>query len=297
MRRKWVRFGSVIAWLAVSITVTSCLHGDDDIDVDARYQADIQEIDSYVQAKNISVYKDRSGIRFHIDQFGSGLPAKLGQTVNVKYQGRLLSDETLFDEGTIKLQVSQLIAGWQYAMLILPKGTKGSIYIPSGLGYGSNEIGKIPANSILMFDIDILDIIKGAAEIQQEKSDIVAIDKYLADKSINAHKDSTGVRYVITTVGTGLTPTWFEKVRVKYNGKVLSSGTEFFNGTSEPGETFDSRVADYIHGLKVSILSLKVGGKGTFYVPSGLGFGATENVSVPANSNLVFEVELLDIVN
>jgi FKBP-type peptidyl-prolyl cis-trans isomerase FklB len=90
-------------------------------------------------------------------------------------------------------------------------------------------------------------------------------------------------------------------VKVKYTGKLLSDGFEFYSATNEPSATFDSRVINYIFGMQVALPKLPVGSKATLYIPSGLGFGDqvinSGSASVPANSNLIYEVELLGIVN
>jgi FKBP-type peptidyl-prolyl cis-trans isomerase len=62
---------------------------------------------------------------------------------------------------------------------------------------------------------------------------------------------------------------------------------------------FDSRVANYIWAFQLGLQQMKKGGKATLYVPSRLAFGSAAftigNVDVPANSNLIFELELVDV--
>jgi FKBP-type peptidyl-prolyl cis-trans isomerase len=59
-------------------------------------------------------------------------------------------------------QLSGTIVGWQIGFLEMNKGTKATLFIPSGLGYGDEDIytgfdRHIPANSILVFDVELLD--------------------------------------------------------------------------------------------------------------------------------------------
>jgi FKBP-type peptidyl-prolyl cis-trans isomerase len=142
------------------------------------------------------------------------------------------------------------------------------------------------------------DVIVSATEKLKAASDVSAIDKYLRDNSITAVSDTTGVRYVITQEGTGAQPGWYSKVKFNYTGRVLATGEQFATGTAEPSTVTDSWTVDYIHGVKLGLLKLRVGGKGTFYIPSGLGFGANANGSapVPAHANLIYEIELVEIV-
>jgi FKBP-type peptidyl-prolyl cis-trans isomerase len=258
---------------------------------------DIQQIDNYIAATSQSAYKDISGIRFSISSIGTGgLPPNFDQQVTVKYNGRLL-DGTEFDDGSITNYVGNFIEGWQRALPMLPKGTKATIYIPSVLAYGSEAFGPIPGNSILVFDIELQDVILSAAEKLRAPTDVAAIDKYLQDNSIAAVSDTTGVRYVITQEGSGAKPSWHSRVKFKYTGKVLS-GEQFASGTAEPSVYSDSWLVDYIHGVKISLTKLRVGGKGTFYIPSGLAFGANARGTAPIapHTNIVYELELLEIV-
>jgi FKBP-type peptidyl-prolyl cis-trans isomerase len=141
-------------------------------------------------------------------------------------------------------------------------------------------------------------VVQSNADKARFTSDTTAIEKFLADHNIDAETDGSGVRYVITEQGSGAMPEWFSKVKFKYSGTNLVTSTEFSSGTSEPTDSFDSRLADYINGMKVALMKLNVGGKITAYIPSGLAFGPQENSTIllPANSNVKYEIELLEII-
>jgi FKBP-type peptidyl-prolyl cis-trans isomerase FkpA len=131
---------------------------------------------------------------------------------------------------------------------------------------------------------------------QQLASDTVEIDNYLSQNFIDAVKDKSGLRYVIIQLGAGPQPALYNKVKFNYTGKLLASGTIFFTGTSSPSATFDSRVINYIHGFQAAFTRLPIGTKATLYVPSVLGFGDQSLSAVPANSNLIYEIELIELV-
>jgi FKBP-type peptidyl-prolyl cis-trans isomerase len=258
---------------------------------------DIEQIDNHIAASGQTAYKDITGIRFTINSLGAGgLPPNFDQQVTVKYNGRLL-DGTQFDDGSTTNYLGNYILGWQRGLPLLPKGTKATLYIPSGLAYGVDAYGPVPGNSVLVFDIELQDVILSVAEKLRAPTDIAAIDKYLKDNSIVAVADTTGVRYVITQEGSGAKPGWHSRVRFNYTGKLLS-GEQFVTGTAEPSAYSDSWVVDYIHGVKIALTKLGVGAKGTFYIPSGLAFGANArgSASVPAHSNVFYELELLEIL-
>ena len=120
---------------------------------------DAQIIDQYLVDKNIEAINTASGLRYVILEAGSGSNAPVGSSAKVRYIGMLL-DGTTFDSGeyTFNLGQGQVIKGWDEGFGYFNKGAKGTLYIPSALGYGPNGSGEaIPPNSILIFDIELLD--------------------------------------------------------------------------------------------------------------------------------------------
>ena len=127
--------------------------------------------------------------------------------------------------------------------------------------------------------------------VQLEK-DIVIIDQYLADRGITATEDTTGVRYVIHTLGTGPIPTLSTCIRVNYTGTLLSDGSQFDTNSDIK---FILSSPNLINGWKIAFPKLPQGSKATLYIPSVYAYGPSSQATIPANSNLIFEVELLDV--
>ncbi len=119
-----------------------------------------EQIESYIKSKNLTITeKTASGLRFILTSpNAAGAKLSTGQTVSVKYAGRLLNDKQ-FDAGTFsfRLGVGQVVGGFDEGIAKLKVGEKGTIIFPSSLGYGSAGAGRdIPGNSPLVFDIEIL---------------------------------------------------------------------------------------------------------------------------------------------
>jgi FKBP-type peptidyl-prolyl cis-trans isomerase len=123
-----------------------------------------------------------SGLQYKIIQEGSGDSPKATDDVQVKYTGRLI-DGTVFDStdkrgGTpARFKVGQVIRGWTEALQMMKKGSKWEIYIPSDLAYGERATGTIPANSTLIFDVELVDFTAGATPppAQPVTSDIIKV--------------------------------------------------------------------------------------------------------------------------
>jgi peptidylprolyl isomerase len=130
----------------------------------------------------------------------------------------------------------------------------------------------------------------------QLKKDTNTIDKYLVKNGIIATVDSlTGLRLVVVDAGSGLHPGIEAKLTMKYKGMYLSG--EVFTAPPE-AQTFTT--SSLIQGWQIAFGKyIAKGGKGTLYVPSGLGYGrlGSSDGSIPPNANLIFEVEFIGYTN
>ncbi len=99
-------------------------------------------------------------IKILIQKAGTGVGVKKGDSIKVKYAGSLL-DGKQFDAGTLPVEVGRtgLIKGFTQGLLGMKMGEKRRITIPPALGYGAREVGGglIPANSTLIFDLELVE--------------------------------------------------------------------------------------------------------------------------------------------
>ena len=129
-------------------------------------------------------------------------------------------------------------------------------------------------------------------EKHQAKKDKKEIEKYLNDHGLTANSTASGLYYIIDAPGTGTQPNSSSNTTVKYKG-YLTSGFVFDESVST-GITFN--LQDVIEGWTEGIPVFKEGGKGKLFIPSGMGYGDQAKSTIPANSVLIFEVELLDVL-
>src|SRR5260221_6756216 len=126
----------------------------------------------------------------------------------------------------------------------------------------------------------------------QLQKDIAAIDSYLTTNNINATKDPSGIRYLISSVGSGLRPTVDATISVKYTARFLPS-LDIFDETPTTG--VDLKLSDLIMGWKIALPLITKGSVFTLFIPSGLAYGnAGANGIVSANANVMYQIELLD---
>lgn len=123
-------------------------------------QAEIDDaiIKEYLANNNITATEHESGLYYVIKKEGTGGHPNLTHTVVVDYKGYLL-DGTVFDESAnaVELSLEKMITGFQIGLNLLKPGGSGTFYIPSMLAYGDIQHGDIPPNSILIFEVELVE--------------------------------------------------------------------------------------------------------------------------------------------
>jgi FKBP-type peptidyl-prolyl cis-trans isomerase FkpA len=105
-----------------------------------------------------------SGLQYQVLRAGTGPTPQATDVVRVHYKGTLI-DGTPFDSSYDRGQpaefgLAQVIPGWSEGVALMPVGSKYMFWIPSELGYGEAGGGPIPANAMLTFEVELLEIVK-----------------------------------------------------------------------------------------------------------------------------------------
>ncbi|MGE5315162.1 MAG: FKBP-type peptidyl-prolyl cis-trans isomerase [Acidobacteriota bacterium] len=120
-------------------------------------------------AKKDSVKVTASGLQYKMLREGTGAQPTAGDTVVTHYRGSTV-DGKVFDESygrgePVTFPVSGVIKGWTEALQLMKVGSKYQLFIPSELAYGERGAGQmIGPNSVLIFDVELLEVKKGPAE-------------------------------------------------------------------------------------------------------------------------------------
>jgi len=120
-----------------------------------------QEIEKYISDHNLNASSTSSGLYYVIEKEGTGTRPNANSDVKVKYKGYFTNGNT-FDESAagITFNLQQVISGWTEGIQLFKEGGKGVLLIPSSLGYGSSgSSGSIPPNSVIIFDIELVDVL------------------------------------------------------------------------------------------------------------------------------------------
>lgn len=271
---------------------------------------------AYFAKKNIEAVPTGTGLYYKQNSPGTGDLPLGGSMVKMNYTGYLLdgtkfdsNEDTAFKHVTpfeFKLGTGSVIKGWDEGVARMKKGEKGTLYIPSWMAYGPNarpggdaNPKGIPANSCLVFDVELLDF---KLPVDEEKM----IRDYLDSRQLIAQRTASGLYYSIEKEGTGELCKAGDKVSMQYTGQLLD-GTKFDSnvdsafGHVQPFE-FTLGQGQVIKGWDEGIALLKKGSKARLYIPSELAYGQTpfpgNNANpkgIPPGSILIFDVDVMDI--
>ncbi|MBL7896139.1 MAG: FKBP-type peptidyl-prolyl cis-trans isomerase [Bacteroidia bacterium] len=121
------------------------------------------------------------------------------------------------------------------------------------------------------------------------------LDKYLADNKITTKPTASGLIFIDVKKGSGPKPKATDNVVVHYTGTLLD-GTKF-DSSLDRGEPATFPLNQVIPGWTEGIQLMSKGGKAKLIIPSNLGYGPQGTGPIPPFASLVFEVELLDIID
>lgn len=117
---------------------------------------------NYASTHGITATAHSSGIYYQIITQGTGPAPTATSLVKVNYKGRLMNDQ-IFDQTTTDpagpYTLNSLIKGWQIGLPLINEGGNIRLIIPSSLGYGCKGYGPVPSNSVLYFEIDLVDVL------------------------------------------------------------------------------------------------------------------------------------------
>ena len=264
----------------------------------------------YIVENQITVTPEPSGAYIIPLEKGKGRCPVKGEKVELDFSASLLNGQsvgTTFDSPdkfSFVLGEGYTIQGWEEIVPKMHLGERVLAIIPYDLAYGEHSVGSIPAYSNLVYDIKLLKITT-AKELQDEAEKAMkalkadsekAFFEYLKVNDITEYTAS-GLFFNKLVTTEGEKPQDGQIARIKFDASYLD-GTPL--GSSEQlGEYYDVVMGQgkVLKGLEEGIGMMRVGEKARFVLPYTLAYGANPYGNIPAYSNLVFDVELLDVLD
>lgn len=284
---------SILKYTGISLFVIS-LFSACEKEYESIEQVDERKIQAYIDAQNLNLIKDSSGIYYQIINPGAGLAPKNSEIVYYLFTAKSIDGKEYFTAKSYATSATFLgyvrPDGWKFALSKINKGGKIRVVIPSSLGFGRNGEGVFEGNEVLDSELELLNV-----NTRAEMEDVL-INRFLTANSLTGFsKLPSGVYYKIIAPGAGT-----EEVRLSstitagYTGRLLN-GTVFDSAT--PAKPLTSKLEGLIPAWEEALPLIKKGGKIRLLLPSSAGY-ASENIgSIPPNSVLDFDIELIDVKN
>jgi len=286
------------------LILQGCLKNDeeDTYDYYGNLQKDFVTLNEYVVANGLDAKIDSTyGIAYQIHRKGDGYRTIPGVDVEAHYQGLTLDgiefantftgNPTVFQLGNNETFTTSMTIGVPIAISLMQKGDSATFYFPAAYGFQDKSFQDVPPNSILVYNVKFVDIKNLDAEYAE-------IDQYIDDNNFTASIDSIyGTRYTIHRNGNNITPEPGAQVSVHYQGELLD-GTVFDNSYDRGTPlTFTLGNGQLIKGFEMGVNQLHENDSATIFIPSIYGYGSSADGPIPANSILVFGLEVLRISN
>ncbi|MFC0773605.1 FKBP-type peptidyl-prolyl cis-trans isomerase [Terrimonas alba] len=119
--------------------------------------SEIANLQAYISANSITATQHCSGVFYNIETIGTDKSPNPCSNISFKYKG-YLTNGNVFDQQTTPVDYSlgRLVPAWRNVLPMIKAGGRMVIYVPPSLGYGSQDYGSIPGNSILIFEVDLV---------------------------------------------------------------------------------------------------------------------------------------------
>lgn len=270
-------------------------------------------------AECASMNKTASGVRYVPIQNGdmaNGSPAA-DATIVVSYEAFLAADGTLIDSSYARgepsvYDMSDLIDGWAEAVSLMNPGDEWLVYVPAAEAFGDEPLGDlIPAGSDLVYRVK-LDGFLSSTQLEEAAAtrpvepvgsagpDMAA---WQANFPWDASRDGvetlpSGVSIVVLEAGdaAGQSPAESDRVRIHYEGRFAES-SEFFDSSWSTGGPAEHTAGGFVAGFSEALMMMKPGDRYLVHIPADLAYGEAgiEGI-VPPNADLMFQIELLDVL-
>ncbi|MDB5271205.1 MAG: Peptidyl-prolyl cis-trans isomerase [Hymenobacter sp.] len=262
---------------------------------------DQETIIKYLADNNITTaQKQPSGLYFlPVRTNPTGTKVTVGSAVAVLFTGHLLDAAgTVFDASSMRtnpllsfvLGAGQTPPGFEEGISLMHVGDKAELLLPSALAFGPASGKNLPANSVVRFEVEIIDV---------PVYDDNLLTSYLAAKNITtAQKQASGLYFLpVTTNPSAARPVIGNTVTVQYTGHFFdATGKVFDASTANSPLVFKYGTNRLVPGFEEGIALMHKGDKAELLLPSALAYGAQgSSGSIGPNTAIRFEVEVVDI--
>ena len=278
----------------------------------ARARKSEEVLAAYIAENGIDVEPTESGIYIVPVKNGNGRCPVKGEKVEVDYDvytlnGELVGSSSKYDEVfSFVLGDGYAIPGWEEVLPMMHLGDKVRAIIPFSMAYGEHSVFGMPPYTNLVYDITLNKIITVDEQkrIEKEEKEKMKADseaafaRFVKDNGF-VRQTASGLYYKFEKENNGRVPSRGSVVKMKFDASVM--GGQKLGSTEELGGLYEITYGEtpVLPGFQEAVGMMTIGDKGTFVLPYKLAYGASPygDGKVPAYSNLIFDIEVIDIAD
>jgi peptidylprolyl isomerase len=232
-----------------------------------------------------------TGLQFLEEKPGSGERPEPGAIVTMHYSVSLLDGTELASTYTTNEPVStvwgenRLLPGWEEGLGMLKPGGKAKLVLPAELAFGEQGYGAVPPNAQIMMEVELISVEPAPMPTEVDAGQLT--------------ETASGLQYYDINLGQGEEATPNSNVSTHFTMWVKTEAGYSYIEQSEAGSplSFVLGRGDIVFpGWDEGATGMQVGGKRLLVIPPELALGSQENSVIPANSTLVMEIELTDVM-
>jgi FKBP-type peptidyl-prolyl cis-trans isomerase len=234
--------------------------------------------EEYISQNNLQATALENGVYIIIHDAGSAIRPDLDQVVDVSYTGRL-TDGYVFDSNDdFKALLGDVIQGWYIGLKEIGEGGSCTLIIPHKMGFGDISNGPIPPKSTLVFEIELKNVFSTRT-----------VEEYILDNNLNTIELDKGVQLAIHSEGNEVRPSLESEITVNYTGKFTNELI------FDRAENIKLKLKNLIEGWQIGLQEIGEGGSCTLILPSDVAYGSSGAGTIPPNTPIVFNIELIKV--
>lgn len=253
-------------------------------------------------------WQNKNGLEYKIIKDNKGKKAQVGDIVEmnvvIKIEDSTLANSAKENMGKpvqMPVQPPMYRGDWLSGLTLLGEGDSAVFRVTVDSIKKAFPQQQMPAfmksGKHLVYEVKMISV---KSQSDMKAASDKKMQDYFTQNNLHPQKTANGVYYIISTEGTGDQIAKGDSVSLKYTGRTFEGHIFDTNVDSSKGHMaplgFRVGAGMMIPGMDEGVTMLKKGSKATLYLPSNLAYGpASPSPEIPANSNLIFEVEVLEV--
>jgi FKBP-type peptidyl-prolyl cis-trans isomerase len=299
-----------VLFILPSLFLISC----NDDNSELMKEKEMRLLSQYLDMHNIQTTPKSSGLYYLPGQEGTGTTPGTSDWVIMRYTARMINDR-IFDTsdealainnnvhmstriyGEQRVQMSTLIlTGVMEGLQLMREGGTARLIMPSHLAFGSIGSGIVPPFTSVIYDIDLVKVIRDPVAYEQQLiDDYMALYNHADSSHLVVRKESSGTWFIEIEPGTGENhPSGSDRVSLYYRGS-LTDGRVFDSNMGGSLFQFSIGAGSTIAGFEEGVKLMKKGGKARIVLPSSRAYGPEGSGKIIGYTPLVFDLVLVDI--